>query len=242
MHTFDVAAILIAVAAVAGYVNHRLLKLPATSGTMVVALLSSLVLVGAEAMFPKLGLQASVAGLLNQIDFNQTLMRGMLCFLLFAGSLHVDLDELLQNKWTVGALSTVAVVLSTGLIGVLTWAMLASIGAGLPLVICLAFGALISPTDPIAVMALLKELRAPKALEAQIAGESLFNDGVGVVVFFGVVAAAGLSAGTEIHLAVTPWGLAAFFLRSLEDWRSAWAWAFSHTGRSCPSTTIRWSC
>jgi CPA1 family monovalent cation:H+ antiporter len=213
---FDVAAVLIAVAAIAGYVNHRLLKLPATSGTMVVALLSSLVLVAGESLFPRVALQATAAALVGRIDFNQALMGGMLCFLLFAGALHVDLEELLKHKWTVAALSTVGVVLSTAMIGVLTWGMLALMGAGLPLMVCLAFGALISPTDPIAVMGLLKELRAPKALEAQIAGESLFNDGIGVVVFFALVAAAGLTTGHEtVHVSVTATGLVAFFVREV---------------------------
>src|SRR6185295_13802124 len=103
-------------------------------------------------------------------------------------------DALLDNRWTVAVLATVGVVLSTAIIGVLSWWCLGLVGQPLPLPICMVFGALISPTDPIAVMGLLKELRAPKALEPQIAGESLFNDGVGVVVFFGVLSVVELSA------------------------------------------------
>jgi CPA1 family monovalent cation:H+ antiporter len=110
MNPFDVAAILIAIAAVAGCVNHRVLRLPATSGTLAVALLSSFV-VAAEAVFP--GVRGDIAGFPGRIDFNETLMHGMLCFLLLAGALHVDLEGLLEHKWTIGALSTVGVGLAS---------------------------------------------------------------------------------------------------------------------------------
>jgi CPA1 family monovalent cation:H+ antiporter len=133
----------------------------------------------------------------------------MLSFLLFAGALHVDLEGLLANKWTIGILATIGVLLSTALLGVLMWWTFGLIGFSLPLVVCLAFGALISPTDPIAVMGLLKELRAPRNLEAQIAGESLFNDGVGVVVFFAVVSLAGLSSEHDVSMGAA--GLLTFF-------------------------------
>ena len=213
MNPFDVAAILIAVAAVAGYVNHRVFKLPAASGTLVVALLSSFVVVATEAIVP--GLRTSIATFLGEIDFNQTLMHGMLCFLLFAGALHVDLAGLLDNKWTIGVLSTVGVLLSTAVIGGLTWGMFALIGAGVPFVACLILGAIISPTDPIAVMGLLKELKAPAGLEAQIAGESLFNDGVSVVVFFALVSVAGWSSVAAPSDASHATGLLIFFVREV---------------------------
>jgi hypothetical protein len=112
-------------------------------------------------------------------------MHGLLCFLLFAGALHVDLGGLLDHRWTIAALSTVGVLISVAVVGTLTWFVLDLLGLHQRLLACLTFGALISPTDPVAVMGLLKELRAPASLEAQIAGESLFNDGVGVVVFLG---------------------------------------------------------
>jgi Na+:H+ antiporter len=214
LNPFDVAAVLIAIAAVAGYVNHRILKLPATSGTLVVALLSSFVVVATQAVFP--GLRAGIASFLGQIDFNDTLMHGMLCFLLFAGALHVDLEGLLKNKWTIGALSTVGVLLSTGLIGVMTWALFATIGGAVPLVVCFILGSIISPTDPIAVMGLLKELKAPASLESQIAGESLFNDGVSVVVFFALLGIAGLSsAGESGRASAHATGLLIFFVREV---------------------------
>jgi Na+:H+ antiporter len=213
MNPFDVAAVLIAVAAVAGYVNHRVLKLPAASGTLVVALLSSFVVVATETIVP--GLRASIATFLGEIDFNQTLMHGMLCFLLFAGALHVDLAGLVNNKWTIGVLSTVGVLLSTAVIGGLTWGMFGLIGARVPLVACLVLGAIISPTDPIAVMGLLKELKAPASLEAQIAGESLFNDGVSVVVFFALVSVAGWSSAAAPPDASHATGLLIFFVREV---------------------------
>ncbi len=143
-------------------------------------------------------------------------MHGMLCFLLFAGALHIDLEGLLEHKWTIGALATVGVVLSTLIVGTLTWWVFGLMGVQIPFVICLVFGSLIAPTDPIAVMGLLKELRAPRSLEAQIAGESLFNDGIAVVVFFALVSVAGLSAGADAEaITVSATGLAGFFAREV---------------------------
>jgi Na+:H+ antiporter len=216
MNPFDVAAVLISIAAVAGYINYRVLKLPATSGTLVVALVSSFVIVAAEAVIPQVSLRPAVTRFLGEIDFNQTLMHGMLCFLLFAGSLHVDVGRLWTNKWTIGALATIGVALSTAVIGTLTWWMFGLAGAHVPPIICFVFGALISPTDPIAVMGLLKELRASETLEAQIAGESLFNDGIGVVVFYALLLVAGLPSGAETSL-VRPdaVGLLLFFGREV---------------------------
>src|SRR3954452_16408169 len=193
MNGFDLASILTIIAAASGYVNHRFLRLPATSGTLAVALVSSLAVVAGDKLFSQLKLADAVGAFLSEIDFNETLMHGMLSFLLFAGALHVNLEGLLANKWTIASLSTVGVLLSTAIVGVLTWWMFALIGLSVPIIVCLTFGALISPTDPIAVMGLLKELRAPRDLEVQIAGESLFNDGIGVVLFFAMTSLAGLS-------------------------------------------------
>jgi len=213
---FDTAAILIAIAALAGYINHRVLRLPYTSGTLAIALASSFLIVAADLMFPEWHMRPAVARFLADIDFNAMLMRGMLGFLLFAGALHVDLQGLLANKLTIGSLSTVGIVISTSIIGVLSWWVFAWLGLEVPLLACLVFGALISPTDPIAVMGLLKELGAPKSLEAQIGGESLFNDGVGVVVFFALVSLADLT-GTASASAIAPdvRSLAQFFVREV---------------------------
>lgn len=117
MNAFDASAILLTVAAVSGFLNRKLLRLPATSGILVVALASSLILVGFDALVPEQPVAAVISGFLASIDFNQALMHGMLCFLLFAGALHVDLDGLVEHRWTIGLLSTVAVALSTWMIG-----------------------------------------------------------------------------------------------------------------------------
>jgi CPA1 family monovalent cation:H+ antiporter len=142
-------------------------------------------------------------------------MHGLLCFLLFAGAPHVDLEGLISNRWTIGLLSTIGVLLSTAIVGLLTWLALSLLGIRLDLFVCLTFGALISPTDPIAVMGLLKELNAPKSLEAQIAGESLFNDGVGVVVFLALASLADLSGGASSHAGNLSVQLALFAIREV---------------------------
>ncbi len=195
---FDIAAILVAAAAVFGYVNHRFLRLPSTTGTLLVALVSSLVIVAIEQMVSGIDLRPTIERFLGKIDFDQTLMHGLLCLLLFAGALHVDLEGLIQHRWIIGGLATVGVVLSVTVVGFLTWFTFGLIGVHVSLLACLTFGALISPTDPIAVMGLLKELRAPRSLEAQIAGESLFNDGIGVVVFMGLASMAHLAGAPDL--------------------------------------------
>jgi monovalent cation:H+ antiporter, CPA1 family len=215
MNAFDLAAILITVAAISGYLNHQLLKLPPTSGTLAVALFTSLVVVATNAAFPQLEIQTTIARFLGRIDFNQTLMHGMLSFLLFAGALHLDLGGLLEDKWTIGVLATVGVVISTAVVGGLMWWFFTVVHLGVAPLVCFVFGALISPTDPVAVIGLLKELRAPKSLEAQIAGESLFNDGVGVVVFLTLVSLAGLSATSESTATPNVGGVLVFFVRQV---------------------------
>lgn len=216
MNAFDTASILIAVAALSGYLNHRVLRLSATTGTLAVALVSSLVLVVIDEVAPGWGLRQVLAEFLSEIDFNEALMHGMLSFLLFAGALHIDLDHLLDNRWTIGLLATVGVVISTIAVGGLMFLAFRLVGVDVPWIVCLIFGALISPTDPIAVMGLLKELKAPRSLEAQIAGESLFNDGVAVVVFFGLISAAGLPGSQEAGAAAaSATGLTGFFLREV---------------------------
>jgi len=178
----DVAAILISVSALFAYINHRFVGLPTTIGVMVIAMLVSLaVYVMSLLGFGDLHSQAQV--LLASIDFNQALLQGMLSFLLFAGALHVNLNDLREQKWIILSLATVGVCISTFLVGTVAYYLLAALSCHMPYLYCLLFGALISPTDPIAVMSTVKTLGVSKELETTIAGESLFNDGVGVVVF-----------------------------------------------------------
>lgn len=173
--------ILICLAALFSYVNHRLLKLPMTIGLMAVALVFSLVLLGLGKL--GFGVEAELQRFMSGIDFNEALMHGMLGFLLFAGALHVKLDELWDLKWVIGTLAVVGTILSTLITGGLGYLLFDLVGLPLPFLYCLLFGALISPTDPIAVMGILRQARLPKPLEMKIVGESLFNDGVGVVIF-----------------------------------------------------------
>ena len=181
MDLFNILAILITLAAVFSYINFRYIGLPVTIGVMVIALSMSLMLnlLGSFG----LGLKPQAELLLRNIDFDRTLLHGMLSFLLFAGALHIDINDLIELKWSIGALATVGTLISTFLVGTLTWFVLGWFGIGLSYLYCLLFGALISPTDPIAVLSILKTAGAPKSLEMRITGESLFNDGVGIVVF-----------------------------------------------------------
>ncbi|BBP01445.1 cation:proton antiporter [Sulfuriferula nivalis] len=186
MTIFETIAVLITLAAIASYLNHRFVRLPSTIGLMVIALLMSLGFV----VLGKLGLvelRHSVS-FIRSIDFSETLLHGMLAFLLFAGALHVDLTELATQKLPVAVLSTVGVVIATFVTGWLFWFGMHSLGFEMPFMYALLFGALISPTDPIAVLGILKSAGAPKSLEIKITGESLFNDGIGVVVFLTILA------------------------------------------------------
>jgi CPA1 family monovalent cation:H+ antiporter len=197
MHLFDLIAILITASALFSWINHRWLKLPTTLGVMLIALLLSLALV----LLRRVGIDfaTDVETLLAAIDFDEALLHGMLSFLLFAGALHVDLESLRQHRWLIGLLATIGILVSTAIVGVGAWLVFDLLGIGLPLIWCLLFGALISPTDPIAVLATLKLLGAPKPLEIKIAGESLFNDGVGVVVFIVLLGIATGSAPASVE-------------------------------------------
>ena len=179
----EVASVCLVLTALLAYLNHRFIGLPTTIGVMMTALLLSLVIIALDAAGIDYGLRQYEESLLRSIDFSNVLMQGMLSLLLFAGALHVDLSELKAYRWQIGVLAVVSTSLSTLAVGVGTWLVLPWVGLELPLIYCLLFGALISPTDPIAVMGILKTAGAPKKLELMIAGESLFNDGVGVVIF-----------------------------------------------------------
>ncbi len=189
MSLFEIAAILITLAALFSYLNERYIRLPTTIGLMLFALLMSLALIALGKL--GLGVEDQARSLLANIDFSTTLLHGMLAFLLFAGALHVNLEDLMQQKWFIISLATAGVLISTFIVGGLTWVTLQVLGLGLPFIYCLLFGALISPTDPIAVLGILRSAGAPKNLETQIIGESLFNDGVGVVLFIVLLRIAG---------------------------------------------------
>jgi len=192
MDLIDVAAVLLSLAALFGYVNHRFFKLPATIGMMVITLTISAVLLIVDNRFPDIGLGEMIRSRVGAIEFHTTLLHGMLSFLLFAGALHINLDELLERKWAIGSLATLGVALSTLIVGGCSYLFFGLLDLSIPLMTCLVFGALISPTDPVAVLGVLKNANAPPTLKAKIAGESLFNDGVGLVVFILLVSAAGL--------------------------------------------------
>ena len=196
---FEIAALLLGLSAVFSWVNRVYIKLPHTIGLLVIALIASMAMLGLEALFPAIGLTDTLQGAIGQIDFNETLMKGMLAYLLFAGALHVDLGLLRSAKWAIGSMATLGVVMSTFIVGTGTWLLAQAFGIDLPFIWALVFGALISPTDPVAVLSILKTVKMPKSLEAKIAGESLFNDGVGVVVFSIIVAIAVASVGGDGH-------------------------------------------
>ena len=180
---FEIAASLLALSAFFGWFNFVFIKLPHTIGLLAMALIASVSLLVAEKFWPGLGVTQTVRSAIGQIDFFATVMEGMLAFLLFAGALHVDFNFLKDQKWAIGIMATFGVVLSTMIVGSGFWLISGYLGVQVPFAWALVFGALISPTDPVAVLSLLKSINVPHSLEAKIAGESLFNDGVGVVVF-----------------------------------------------------------
>lgn len=207
MSLFEIAAILITLAALFSYFNERYVGMPSTIGLMFISLVISLGLI-AMANFG-LDVESRAESVLAEIDFSELLLHGMLGFLLFAGALHINLGDLLQQKWIISSLATAGVLTSTLIVASLTWILLRSLGLDLPFIYCLLFGALISPTDPIAVLGILKNANAPKSLETKITGESLFNDGVGVVVF--IVLLDIVRGGHEIDAA----DVALFFLQEV---------------------------
>ncbi len=187
---FEAAAVLVVIAAILGYVNYIWFRMPHTIGLTVMGALASLVMIALDKAAPGLQVGEAVRSFLAGIDFDEVLLDAMLSFLLFAGALHIDLQMLLKRRWAVLAMALFGVVISTFVVGFGFRLLTGFLGLDVPMVWCLVFGALISPTDPVAVLGILKSARVPPELEAKIGGESLFNDGVGVVVFSICLAAA----------------------------------------------------
>jgi len=207
MPALNTAAALITLAALFSWVNHRFFRLPTTIALLLFSLAASAAIIGLGTLGVHFDRVAEE--LLAAVDFDEALLHGMLSFLLFAGALHVDLAELAQRKWAVGFLATLGVLISTALVGVATWWLFGLLGHPIPLIYCLLFGALISPTDPIAVLAILKSAGAEASLRIKMTGESLLNDGVGVVVFLVLL---GIASGGH---GATPQGVALLFAQEV---------------------------
>ncbi|MBP6748061.1 MAG: sodium:proton antiporter [Xanthomonadaceae bacterium] len=179
---FEIAVVCLVVTALLAYANAKFVGLPTTIGVMVIALLLSLGLAGLDALGFS-ALHRYETALIKSIDFSEVLMQGMLSMLLFAGALHVDISQLRAYRWQIAVLAVFGTVLSTIVVGYALWWLLPWMGIELPLIYCLIFGALISPTDPVAVMGILKSAGTSEDVGMVVSGESLFNDGVGVVLF-----------------------------------------------------------
>ena len=193
MGILDLITLLIFFAAVFTLINITVLKLPSTIGLMLIAMALSVIILLSGLFIPHL---TDVAvHIMEEFDFKEVLLHVMLSFLLFAGALSIDLSKLMEERIPILVLATFGVLVSTFIIGFLMFEVFQWVGYPVPLVFCLLFGALISPTDPIAVLALIKKANLSKNLEIKIAGESLFNDGIGVVVFLTILGIAEL--GTD---------------------------------------------
>ena len=200
MSIITIASILVTLCAVFSYINYRFLKLPTTIGIMVMALVLSAILLALPLL--NIDVLPYAHKILGSINFSDTLLHGMLSFLLFAGALHVNLDELKQQKYIVSAMALFGTVFSTVLVGYLSYRLFPFLGFEITFIQALLFGALISPTDPIAVMAILKKAGVPKSLEIKVVGESLFNDGIAVVLFVALLGAS-VHGETDIsHMAI----------------------------------------
>lgn len=200
MDYFLIITVIVTLAAIFGYINVRFLKLPNTIGLMLITIIFTFIVFGISYFDPTL-LNAEKY-IIARIDFRTVLLDIMLSFLLFAGALHTNFEQLKVQRWPILVFSTVGVLVSTFLVGTFMYMILQFIGLDVAYIYCILFGALISPTDPIAVLGILKKAGVPKNLEAKIVGESLFNDGVGVVVFLTIFEVATLGEGQVTPLKV----------------------------------------
>ncbi len=205
MSIFEVIATLLALSALFGWLNHRFLHLPHSVGLLVLGLVSSLLLIVIELVLPQEQLHDQLSAALKQIDFAQVVLNGMLAFLLFAGALNVNFDALKRRIVPIVVLAIPGTLISTAVIGVLFWLVAGAVGLPISLPWSLAFGALISPTDPVAVLTMLKGVQLPDNLRVEAEGEALFNDGIGIVLFTLLV---GIASGAEaFDLGAASWDL-----------------------------------
>lgn len=196
---FDTVAVLFVIAAVFGYINNKVFKLPFAIGMMFAGLIASSCIVVAEWIYPMAILGTVRSMFITDVNFTDALMHGMLSFLLFAGAMHTDLSKLRKWAVTIGMLTTVGVIISAAIIGVVSYFLFLGLDVPVPFAYCLVFGALITPTDPVAVLGIMHASGAPRDIESKVVGESLFNDGVGVVLFtvLATIATAGGAASGE---------------------------------------------
>lgn len=199
MEPLSLISLIIVLSAILAYINIRFLKLPSTIGVMVLSLFFSLIILLAGSATPLAGILKNI---LVKFDFSDFLLDFMLGFLLFAGALHTDLNRLRKSKGPILTFATVGIIISTFLVGTIVYFLLPFFYQPVPLIYCLLFGALISPTDPIAVLSILKKAGISEVIETKITGESLFNDGVGVVIFLTIfnIANEGLAEVSTIEI------------------------------------------
>lgn len=202
MQLYNALAIITVLAALFGYINYRFLRLPDIIGVMLISLVASLAIFCIGLIRP--GIFREATTFIRNIDFYTILLKIMLSFLLFAGAIHIKASSLREERASILTFSTISVLISTGLVGSLLYLLCQVIHQPVPFICCLLFGALISPTDPIAVLGILRQAKIPASLEIKITGESLFNDGVGIVVFLCLyqVAEAGIGHLSAIHVII----------------------------------------
>lgn len=193
MHLYTILTVIVSIAAIFAYINHKFIKLPATIGIMALSLISSLILVIIGHYMPHLA--DPLVEMLEDIDFYNLLINMMLSFLLFAGAIHINLSTLKEQALPIFTFATLGTILSTFFVGGLVYVIFLLFHTEVDFIYCLLFGALISPTDPIAVLGILKKAKIPQSLEMKITGESLFNDGVGVVIFLTILKIAEVGIG-----------------------------------------------
>jgi CPA1 family monovalent cation:H+ antiporter len=204
MSSFAFTALLLLLAAVFGLINHRTLKLPSTIGVLVVALIFSVLVLVIDPWIVAYDLAGDARVVLDQANLSHLLLDSVLAFLLFAGSLHVDLAVLRTQKWPILALASVGTLIATALLALGMWGIFGLVGTPVPFTWCVVLGAIVAPTDPVAVSALLQKVGLPAPLQSVITGESLFNDGIAVVMF---LLALGIATGESGELGLTHIGI-----------------------------------